>query len=146
MTEVSFHTGLPDKQAYACRLLRKAWRQGLRVMVTGDAASLTRLDQALWLFEQEEFVPHLRLAQGAALPLHSARTPVWLAEATWPQAQASVLVNLGPHVAADQAQYPRIVELVSADADDALAGRSRWRQYAAAGLTPTNVAYTAQAD
>ena len=67
MTEVSFHTGLPDKQAYACRLLRKAWRQGLRVMVTGDAATLTRLDQALWLFEQEEFVPHLRLALAHAV-------------------------------------------------------------------------------
>lgn len=146
MTDVAFHTGLPDKQAYVCRLVRKAWRQGLRVMVTGDAALLGRLDQALWLFEQEEFVPHLRLVAGAAPPEHAARTPVWLAEQALPSAEASVLVNLGSGFESRFGGFSRVIELVSTEADDVAAGRLRWRQYAAQGVTPVNLPYSAPAD
>ena len=146
MTAVAFHTGLADKQAYTCRLLRKAWRQGLRVMVTGDAALLGRLDQALWLFEQEEFVPHLRLVVGAAPPKHAARTPVWLAEQALPSAGASVLVNLGSGFESGFGGFSRVIELVSTEADDVSAGRLRWRQYVAQGLTPVNLPYSTEAD
>ena len=51
MPEVAFHTGLPDKIGYTCRLLRKANRQGLRVRVIGSEPELELLDKALWTFD-----------------------------------------------------------------------------------------------
>ena len=43
MPEVAFHTGVADKPGYTCRLLRKAWRQGAQVVVTGSGEQLQRL-------------------------------------------------------------------------------------------------------
>ena len=50
MTEVTFHFNVPEKTAYACRLLRKAWAARAPVGVLGDAAALRALDEALWTF------------------------------------------------------------------------------------------------
>ena len=47
LTEVEFHTGVPDRVSFACRLLRKASRQGARVLVTAPEDILAELDRAL---------------------------------------------------------------------------------------------------
>ena len=39
MTEVEFHTGIDDRQAFACRLLRKASAAGARVVVRAAVTS-----------------------------------------------------------------------------------------------------------
>ena len=36
MTEIIFHVNVPDKLAYSCRLLRKAYLSGARVSVTAE--------------------------------------------------------------------------------------------------------------
>ena len=59
MTEVEFHTGVADPTAFACRLLRKACRAGVRVLVTASPAPLVALDRALWTFAERDFVPHV---------------------------------------------------------------------------------------
>ena len=132
--EVAFHTGVADKLLYACRLLRKAYRQGARVAVTGDAAQLQRLDQALWTFEPQEFVPHQRLRAGETPAEALQRTPIWLVDPSVPPpGDCPVLVNLGPAAVADGGHAQRLIEIVSADPEDAQAGRRRWKQYEAQG-------------
>jgi DNA polymerase-3 subunit chi len=132
--EVAFHTGVADKLPYACRLLRKAWRSGARVAVSGEPAELQRLDQALWTFEPLEFVPHRRLRRDEEVPAALQRTPIWLLD---PGAAAppgcDVLVNLGPERRMGDDAYRRIVELVSSDPAEAQAGRRRWKQYETEG-------------
>jgi len=146
VTEVAFHTQVPDKLGYTCRLLRKALGQGLRTVVVGDAEALSRLDQALWVFEQEEFIPHLRLRAGEAPSPRNLRTPIWLIDDAQAEVQATVLVNLGPDMPWQAERYERVVEVVAAEPDDAQAGRERWRQYIARGLVPVNRPYRASAD
>lgn len=137
--DVAFHTGLADKPAYACRLLRKAWRSGARVIVTGAPEVLNRLDVQLWTFEQDEFLPHAR--RRGAEPrdaLLEARTPIWLADRIddWPAPERQVLVNLGPALPAAFVRFARVIELVGTDEDDVQAGRRRWREYLGAGCQP----------
>jgi DNA polymerase-3 subunit chi len=139
MTQVAFHTGIDDTLSYACRLLRKAYRQGARVVVTGSAELLQRLDRQLWIFEPLEFVPHLRLKAGAAPTPLQLRTPIWLADAGARVPHREVLINLGPQLPEDGASFARVIELVSADPDALAAGRQRWRAYEAQGLTPVVV-------
>ena len=132
--EVAFHTGVADKLLYACRLLRKAWRSGAQVAVSGEAAELQRLDQALWTFEPQEFVPHRRLRRDEQVPAPLQRTPIWLLDpGAVPPVACDVLVNLGPERRPGDEAYRRIVELVSAESGDAQAGRRRWKQYEAQG-------------
>lgn len=128
--KVEFHTGLVDKLGTACRFLRRAQVAGASVVVCGDRAALDRLDTVLWTFEPLSFVPHLRL-KGAPCTAALARTPVWLADAAALAPARQVLVNVGQAMVEGWSAFERVVELVSADADDADAGRQRWRQYAA---------------
>ncbi|OYU78412.1 MAG: DNA polymerase III subunit chi [Burkholderiales bacterium PBB5] len=137
MVQVDFHTGLTDKLGHACRLLRKAYRAGHRVVVTGAPEQLARLDSQLWTFDVGEFIPHARLRQGQPVPPRLAATPVWLADVPADAGVDDVLVNLGPGPVDGLAQFQRVIELVADDADDVAEGRQRWRQYVAAGITPT---------
>ena len=136
---IDFHSGMADKVAYACRLLRKATAQGAQVVVCGDSASLDRLDQALWTFEALAFVPHLRLRRNAAAPAaRLARTATWLVDDIQATPHRGVLVNLGPQVATGFEQFERVIELLGDDAADRDAGRQRWRHYLQQGLTVVN--------
>jgi DNA polymerase-3 subunit chi len=134
--EVAFHTGVADKLGYTCRLLRKAWRQGAQVVVTGAPETLSRLDTMLWVFEHEEFVPHARLRSGERVTSVMERTPIWLADMPADVSSAQVLVNLGPGMAAGFERFARVLEIVSDEPADAQQGRQRWRSYQAAGLLP----------
>ena len=60
MTDIEFHVNQPDKLHYSCRLLRKAYRSGTPVVVTGESALLLQLDLLLWQFSKHEFLPHCR--------------------------------------------------------------------------------------
>lgn len=133
LSEVEFHTGVADSVAFACRLLRKAYRQGVRVTVTAPAAVLATLDRELWTFEERDFVPHVRLGPGTPAAL-AARTPIWLLEGGAPAGAPPVLVNLGAEMPAADAPFERVIEIVSSDGEDAERGRSRWREYKARGL------------
>ena len=136
-TEVEFHTGVADKVGFACRLLRKAYRRGARVLVTGPRDVLALLDRALWTFDPTDFTPHRRLAPGAPAPARFAATPVWLFEAGEAPLQASpvheVLVNLGPDAVPGFESFERVLEIVGRDTNAADAGRRRWRHYAERG-------------
>ena len=142
MTSLDFHTGVADKLDFACRLVRKAWRAGHRVVVTGAADQLSRLDVLLWTVDQHEFLPHARLGAGQPMSPELARTPVWLADAAddaaLGEAASTVLINLGPDVAAGWQAYARLIEIVANADDEAASGRQRWRQYQAAGASPIN--------
>ena len=130
---------MADKPAYACRLLRKAYRSGSRVVVAGSVEQLARLDALLWTFETGEFIPHARLRAGQALTPALQRTPIWLVDAPGELAPRDVLVNLGPELVPGFERHPRVIEIVAEAAAEVASGRQRWRQYLAAGLQPSNL-------
>ena len=135
MTEVEFHTGVADRSGFACRLLRKAYRQGARVLVTAPHDVLAEIDRLLWTFDDRDFVPHVRVPGAAATV--ASRTPIWLSadlqHAAAPGAPPVVL-NLGAPLPPALGGLGRLIEVVSDDPDDADRGRGRWRAYKAAGL------------
>jgi DNA polymerase-3 subunit chi len=129
--KVEFHSGLADKTGAACRFLRKAQAAGATVVVCAEPGLLDRLDQALWTFDAHSFVPHVRV-KGKATPAPAlARTPTWLVDDPGCVAAREVLLNLGPGMVAAWQEFARVVEMISAEPDDARAGRERWRQYSA---------------
>ncbi len=134
MPQVEFHSGLSEPLRYACRLLRKAWRQGARVAVTAPADALQALDRELWTFEAQEFVPHRRLHDDADTDSLAGRlTPIWLCEGQVPATGPKVLVNLGAAMQSELQRFERIIELVSEDDAQRRDARARWREYEARG-------------
>jgi len=133
MTEVLFHFNVPDRLLYACRLLRKAVRSGTGVAVSAPAATLARLDRALWTFDAQEFLPHLLLRAGEEPPPRLQRTPIWLVERAEQAAHHPVLVHLGEEPAEGFESFTRLIEIVSTDAAERDAARRRWKHYAARG-------------
>ncbi len=135
--QVEFHTGVDDVLAFACRLLRKAQRQGAQLVCTAPLPLLDALDKALWAFEEREFVPHVRWP-GAA-PAVLQRTSIWLSappsDAAPPAWGDRIVVNLGAALAPEWVPaLPRLIEVVGAEEGPATRGRERWRAYKAAGL------------
>jgi len=133
MTEVSFHFNMPDRLSYVCRLLRKATRQGARVVVAGPSAALSTLDRSLWTFDPLEFIAHLRLAPGNVPAPRLLETPVWLVEQASDGPCRDVLLNLGAEPPVGFESYQRVIEIVSTDEDDRASGRLRWKHYANRG-------------
>lgn len=142
MTQVEFHTGVADEAAFTCRLLRKAYHQGARVLVRAPAALLHRLDRDLWTVFERDFIPHLRLSSADAPAEQGQRTPIWLAQgdaaelSALPSSYPPVLVNLDAPPPAHWQAFERIIEIVGIEPETAARGRSRWRAYEAAGVKP----------
>lgn len=140
MTEVAFHSGVDDPLDYACRLLRKASRQRVRVAVCGPSQTMASLDVMLWTFDPASFIAHRRVGPGwpgAA----DARTGVWLMDEAQgvpaTSARPDTLLNLTEHAVADPGAWRRIIEIVPVDEIDRQRARQRWRDYVAAGLKPS---------
>jgi DNA polymerase-3 subunit chi len=126
MTRVDFHFNAPDKLSYACRLLRKAWGTGARVVVTGEPELLRELDVELWTFSPQDFIPHCYRTPDAKL---LARSPVVLADSARTAPHQQVLVNLGAEVPESFERFERLIEVVTEDPDDRRQARMRWRHY-----------------
>jgi DNA polymerase III subunit chi len=130
---VEFHTGVPDTLAFACRLLRKAYRHGATVLCLAPAPRLDALDRALWTFAERDFVPHARVSGTAHKLLR--RTPIWLATELPAGGPArAVVLNLGGELPVGGAAPARVIEVVGLDADEVERGRTLWRRYKAAGF------------
>lgn len=135
MTRVDFHTNVPDKLAYACRLVRKASAANHRiVLLADDAAQQQALDAQLWSFVATEFLPHV--AAGDAL---AAQTPVILtSDDGAPLPHTDLLVNLSRRMPAGFERFQRVIEVVSAQEQDAAAGRQRYKAYKQQDYQPTH--------
>lgn len=136
--EISFHTGIDDRLAYACRLLRKALTRGSRVLVDGSAAEIDVLDQALWTFEAQEFLPHWRWRAGEEAKSAALRAPIWLIEEGQVLPKGGdpprILVHLGDQAVVAPAAWERVIELVSNDDEIRRQARQRWRLYESQGF------------
>ena len=130
MTEVAFHFNVPDRLAYACRVIRKATRQGVRLVVMADGADAPRLNQLLWTFSARDFISHCSLPAHADLAAASA-VLIGGEPSQWTHSQ--LMLNLGAQVPTGFERFERLIELVTSDEGDRHQARNRWRHYKSRG-------------
>ncbi len=126
MTEVLFYTNAADKLHAACQLSSKAMTRKMRVMIldTAEAQVTDRLSRMLWTTPTIAFNPHCRSADRLA-PV----TPIIVDHATDPVVHEEVLINLRNDLPSYFSRFRRVVEIVTADADDRAQARDRYRFY-----------------
>lgn len=134
MTRVDFHSNIPDKIAYVCRLVRKAYKADCRIVVLTEPQQLPLLDAALWTFSDLDFIAHVKSDD----PLAS-QTPVVLVDnETDALPHHQVLINLTAQTPINFARFERLFEIVSTDANDVSSGRDRYRFYQQRGYPLTH--------
>ena len=113
-------------------LLEKARAREWRVFVrTGSEARLAELDDALWTYRDEAFLPHGRADAGDA-----DRQPILLADADDAAADAAELIVLTDGAPAPQsmARASRCVVMFDAGDEEAVhAARQTWKSLKSAG-------------
>lgn len=126
--------GADEPLRFACRLADKAWRQGHRVRVqVADADALHRLDNLMWTFRQESFLPHELDGENADSEALDPAPVRLSAEADFSD-PPDVLINLTDDVPEHADQVSRIAEIVSANDGSKRAGRTRYRRYRERGF------------
>ncbi len=133
MTEISFYFNVADRVDYACRLSRKAQRQGVGLAVTGPEDALTEFDRQLWAFGPAEFVAHSWAERQGEVPARLHGGTVWLSRNALDAPRHDALLNLGADVPAGFETFARVYEVVSTDDRDRSAARARWKAYADRG-------------
>ncbi len=133
MTRIDFHSNVPDPLAYVCRLIRKAYGAGQKVVVHGTPQQLSQLDARLWTFSALDFLPHCGLDSPNA-----SVTPIVLAATLEGLPHHQLLINLDVQAPAQFASFERLIEIVGAGAEDRQAGRERYRFYRERGYPLTH--------
>ena len=139
MARIDFHSNVSDKLEYACRLTRKIWSatpegEPVRnIVMVGEKADLKKLDELLWIFSKSDFLPHCFIEDEAASETPIILTDDFASPALNTIAHADVMIHLGMRmpkdVAALVARFPRIVEVVTVNEAERLAGRERYKAY-----------------
>ena len=133
MTEISFYFNVPDRTAYACRLLRRAQHQGMALAVAGPAEALLEIDRELWSFAAAEFLAHGWIDRASDVPERLHASTIWLGENPIDAPRHGALLNLGSVAPPAFETFERMFEIVSLDAGDRQAARERWKSYARRG-------------
>ncbi len=112
----------------ACRIAEKAWQQGHRVyLLTDSAQAAADMDDLLWTFKQNSFVPHSRAGND------DDQCPVLVGDSDSLPPGIEVLVNMTASVPRSAEACARVADLVAGNAEARRAGRERYRHYRDAG-------------
>ncbi len=111
----------------ACRLIEKAYDQHLRVYVqTASPADAQRLDELLWTFNDQAFIPHqVDTGNGAS----HERTVVLIGDSPAPPSHRQLLINLANRLPSDFENFERIAEIVDVDPENKRLSRERYKVY-----------------
>jgi DNA polymerase-3 subunit chi len=139
MARIDFHSNVSDKLEYVCRLTRKIWSatqegQAVRnIVIVGEKTDLKKLDELLWAFSSTDFLPHCFIEDEMAIETPIVLTDNFSSSALNAIPHADVMIHIGMRMPQDVpamvARFPRIVEVVTVNEAERLAGRERFKAY-----------------
>ncbi|MDH4561670.1 DNA polymerase III subunit chi [Pseudomonas sp. BN411] len=122
-----------DRLRAACQLAAKGWRHGLPVLLRcTDAAQRDELNELLWRFRAESFIPH-------SLIDDDADAPVVLALDEAPATPQGLLINLASTISPHVDRFSRVIEIVNQEPALLAACRENFRSYRQRGYDPKRV-------
>ena len=126
--EIQFYHLLTTDILHALpKLIEKAYAADYRMVVLcQNAMQLRQLDEHLWSYDPDSFVPH-----GTASGDQQAQQPILLTESPDNLNQSRLMISLnGQSYDEFPAPIERVIDMFNgADENAVLAARSRWKQY-----------------
>ncbi|MFV2059255.1 MAG: DNA polymerase III subunit chi [Gammaproteobacteria bacterium] len=132
MTRIDFYildTANPhSREKFACRLIEKAQSQGHQIHVQSHGSQHAKLlDDLLWSFKSESFIPHAMSDSTDAL--NCSVIIEHKASAATDHNVNDVLINFDTTVPVSFSQYSRVIEIVNKKDNSSIEGRSRYTYY-----------------
>lgn len=113
----------------ACRLLEKAYSKGHQVFAFCDnQKDAEKLDELLWTFKEESFIPHNLQGEGPEPP-----PPIQIGYGLEPRGFHDILLNLSSNIPSFHHRFKRIMEVVSHDENAKTISREHYKTYRAKG-------------
>ena len=112
-----------------CELAKRGFAANLPMVVLArDAAQAEAIDDLLWSFDPDEYLPH----QIAGMDEGDDETPILIATPEMDVPARTMLINLRD--AAPTGSFDRVLEVVPADPSARGPLRERWKHYQALGF------------
>lgn len=127
MTRIDFYQIKGDEMEFTCRLIAKIYRLGHQIHVhTGSKDAAKQLDEKLWAWPPQAFVPHVLADEDAGFA-----DPAQVRIGFGKEAVKSkdVLINLAPEVPEFFSQFDRVAEVVPQDDQRRKAAREHYSFY-----------------
>ena len=123
MTRIDFYQVGGDETHFTCRLIDMIYRRGHQVYVhTRDEPAARQLDECLWTFRSDAFIPH-------ALHTESIDVPVRIGFNHEPDDHQDVLVNLSGEITDFFSRFDRVAEVVPVDENSRRSARENYAHY-----------------
>ena len=120
--EAELETHIPAHFNLAAHLAADQFRQGKRIFIyTNDKNDAHLIDEYLWLFEANSFVPHNLQGEG---PVNGA--PVEIGDST-PVGNRRILINLATKVPDFINRFNQVFDFVPSDSNLKQAARERYK-------------------
>ncbi|WP_163835226.1 DNA polymerase III subunit chi [Spartinivicinus ruber] len=129
MTRIDFYI-LPDqhptaRQQFCCRLAEKAVKHAKSVYIHTDGqAEAEALDELLWSFREDSFIPHQLAASHESAPC-----PVEIGWQLPAKSSNSLLINLTDSIPSFVNQFERVAEIVAGDGTRRKTARQNFKSY-----------------
>ena len=123
MTKVTFYKLAKDAPSLklVCQLIKKACLSQQKVLcLVADDQTAEQLDQLLWAFEADSFIPH-----GIGLDLQ----PVAISAVAEPGDHHQILINLQGEIPTWFSRFERVIELVQPESEDEQTKRENFKFY-----------------
>lgn len=129
MTTIDFYllaaTDHKQRWLVAARLAEKAYEHQQNTFILTDSEKTTKeLDNLLWTFKEDAFLPH-------AIANANISAPILLGETITVEPQ--LVINLTAQIPNLPSSVERLIEVVSGEAKDKEQARERYRHYRAQG-------------
>ena len=135
MTEIRFyHLQKQTLDQALPQILTKALSMGHKIVVKLDSQqSVERMNQNLWTFRPDSFLPH-----GSQKDGHGEKQPVWLTADNDNPNDAKVIMTGAGALPESPENYDLCCEFLDGFDDEAVkAARSRWKSYKESGFEVT---------
>lgn len=112
MTRIDFYI-LPSEEQeerllFACRLIEKAYKMGHQLYVNTDDEQMSQqMDDALWRYRPESFIPHNLIGADTETP-----APIEIGHRQDPEQHHDILINLAHDTPSYFSRFHRVAEIV----------------------------------
>lgn len=118
-----------DRWILACRLLEKAYLKGHKVFVLcANEKDAQLLDELLWTFKEESFIPHNLQGEGPEPP-----PPIQIGYDKEPRGFNDILLNMTAQTPPFYTKFKRVMELVINLEIEKEQSRTHYREYRSKG-------------
>lgn len=110
---------------FSCKLIEKLYQNKHRIFIwCEDKTQAEHLDESLWIFKPESFIPHNLQGEGPEPP-----PPVQIGHDGIPRGFNDVLINLADPIPEFYSRFKKVVEIVKSNEHEREVSREHYRQY-----------------